>query len=148
MGVVQKHIAEIQMYSELAGRPLFVPSVGRFAQGMLVSIPLQLWAIKGEPTLEDLHAALAAHYADEPFVTVTPLAETLAIGLASSLDPRNPEPEALNETNRMQLSVYGNPGEKQAVLVALLDNLGKGASGQAVQNLNLMLGLEEGAGLN
>jgi N-acetyl-gamma-glutamyl-phosphate reductase len=148
MGVVQKHIAEIQMYSELAGRPLFVPSVGRFAQGMLVSIPLQLWAIKGEPTLEDLHATLAAHYADEPFVTVTPLAETLAIGLASSLDPRNPEPEALNETNRMQLSVYGNPGEKQAVLVAMLDNLGKGASGQAVQNLNLMLRLEEGAGLN
>jgi N-acetyl-gamma-glutamyl-phosphate reductase len=148
MGVVQKHIAEIQTYSELAGRPLFVPSVGRFAQGMLVSIPLQLWAIKAEPTLEDLHAALAAHYADEPFVTVTPLAETLAIGLASSLDSRNPEPEALNETNRMQLSVYGNPGEKQAVLVALLDNLGKGASGQAVQNLNLMLGLEEGAGLN
>jgi N-acetyl-gamma-glutamyl-phosphate reductase len=148
MGVVQKHIAEIQVHSALAGRPLFIPSVGRFAQGMLVSVPLQLWAMDGKPGLDRLHGVLAEHYAGEPFVSVQPLAESLEIGLASSLDPRNPEPEGLNDTNRMQLSVYGSPKHGQAVLLAKLDNLGKGASGQAVQNLNLMLGLPEGAGLN
>ncbi len=97
---------------------------------------------------EALHAALAERYAGEQFVTVVPLEETLAIGKASSLDARNPEPEGLNDTNRMTLSVYGSPEHGQAVLLAKLDNLGKGASGQAVQNLNLMLGLDEAAGLN
>ena len=147
MGIVQKHIEEIQVYSALEGRPLFIPSVGRFAQGMLVSVPLQLWAIAGKPRLETLHAALAEHYAGEHYVDVAPLAESLDIGLASSLDPRNPEPEGLNNTNRMRLFVFGNPKHEQAVLVAQLDNLGKGASGQAVQNLNLMLGLGETTGL-
>jgi N-acetyl-gamma-glutamyl-phosphate reductase len=147
MGVVQKHIEEIQAYSALSGRPLFIPSVGRFAQGMLVSIPLQLWAMPANPTLTSLHAALAGHYAGEHYVHVEPLAETEAIGLASSLDARNPEPEGLNDTNRMTLSVYGNAKHQQAVLLAKLDNLGKGASGQAVQNLNLMLGLGETTGL-
>ncbi|HZP19980.1 MAG TPA: N-acetyl-gamma-glutamyl-phosphate reductase [Bauldia sp.] len=148
MGIVQKHIEEIQVYSGLSGRPLFVPSVGRFAQGMLVSIPLQLWALDRKPTLEDLHAALAEHYPDEHYVSVAPLEETIEIGLASSLDPRNPEPEALNDTNRMRLFVFGNPKHQQAVLLAQLDNLGKGASGQAVQNLNLMLGLGETTALS
>jgi len=147
MGVVQKHIAEIQMHAALKGRPLFIPSVGRFAQGMLVSVPLQLWAMPGKPALASLHAVLAEHYAGEPFIDVMPLEESLAIGNASSLDARNPEPEGLNDTNRMELSVFGNPEEEQAVLLAKLDNLGKGASGQAVQNLNLMLGLDETAGL-
>jgi N-acetyl-gamma-glutamyl-phosphate reductase len=148
MGVVQKHIAEIQAYSALGGRPLFIPSVGRFAQGMLVSVPLQLWAMPGKPTLDQLHAALAERYDGEHYVTVEPLSLTEEIGLASSLDPRNPEPEGLNDTNRMTLSVYGSRKHEQAVLLAKLDNLGKGASGQAVQNLNLMLGLDETAGLN
>ncbi|HVY20044.1 MAG TPA: N-acetyl-gamma-glutamyl-phosphate reductase [Bauldia sp.] len=143
MGVVQKHIEEIQSYSALTGRPLFIPSVGRFAQGMLVSVPLQLWALPGKPTLEQLHAAIAEHYDGEHYVDVEPLARTEEIGLASSLDARNPEPEGLNDTNRMTLSVYGNGKHQQAVLLAKLDNLGKGASGQAVQNLNLMLGLGE-----
>ncbi len=147
MGVVQKHIEEIQVYSALAGRPLFIPSVGRFAQGMLVCVPLQLWAIEGRPSLESLHATLMGHYAGEYYVEVVPLEGSLAIGLASSLDPRNPEPEGLNDTNRMRLSVFGNAAHEQAVLVAQLDNLGKGASGQAVQNLNLMLGLGETSGL-
>ena len=147
MGVAQKHIPEIQAHAGLGQRPLFIPSVGRFAQGMLVSVPLQLWAIEGRPTLAALHAALAERYAGEPFIEVVALEESLAIGLASSLDPRNPEPEGLNDTNRMRLYVFGNPEPGQAVLVAQLDNLGKGASGQAVQNLNLMLGLEETAGL-
>jgi N-acetyl-gamma-glutamyl-phosphate reductase len=148
MGVVQKHIAEVQAYSALKGRPLLIPSVGRFAQGMLVSIPLQLWAMPGKPTLGALQAALAEHYAGEHFIDVMPLEDSLAIGNASSLDARNPEPEGLNDTNRMQLAVYGNAKEQQAVLLAKLDNLGKGASGQAVQNLNLMLGLPEATGLN
>jgi N-acetyl-gamma-glutamyl-phosphate reductase len=148
MGIVQKHIDEIRAYSELEHRPLFIPSVGRFAQGMLVCIPLQLWAMKGKPTLAALQAALAEHYDGEHYVEVAGLEETLAIGKASSLDPRNPEPEGLNDTNRMRLFVYGSPEHEQAVLVAQLDNLGKGVSGQAVQNLNLMLGLEETAGLD
>ena len=148
MGVVQKHIAEVQKYAELDGRPLLIPSVGRFAQGMLVSVPLQLWALPGKPTLENLHAAIAERYAGEHYVSVVPLEETLSIGLASSLDSHNPEPESLNDTNRMELSVYGNVEHEQAVLLAKLDNLGKGASGQAVQNLNLMLGLPETAGLD
>ena len=147
MGVVQKHIEEIQVFSGLSGRPLFIPSVGRFAQGMLVSVPLQLWAVPGRPTLETLHAALVEQYARERFVSVVPLEQTLAIGHAPSVDARNPEPESLNNTNHMQLSVFGNPEHEQAVLLAKLDNLGKGASGQAVQNLNLMLGLSEATGL-
>jgi len=147
MGVVQKHIPEIRAYSRLAHRPLLAPSVGRFAQGMLVSVPLQLWAIGGRPTLRSLHAVLVEHYAGERFVEVMPLEESLAIGRASSLDAANPEPEGLNGTNRMRLGVFGSPEEEQAILLAQLDNLGKGASGQAVQNLNLMLGLDEAAGL-
>ncbi len=140
MGIVQKHIDEIQMFSLMDSRPLFTPSVGRFAQGMLLQIPLQLWAIKGKPGLRTLHTALAEHYRGREFIEVTPLEETHAIGIASSLDPRNPEPEALNGTNKMRLFVFGNEKHEQAVLVAQLDNLGKGASGQAVQCLDLMLG--------
>jgi N-acetyl-gamma-glutamyl-phosphate reductase len=146
-GVVQKHIAEMQKFAALEYRPLFIPSVGRFAQGMLVSVPLQLWAMEHPPKFEALHGVLAERYADERFVEVMPLEESLEIGKASSLDPRNPEPEGLNGTNRMRLAVFGSPEHGQAVLVAELDNLGKGAAGQAVQNLNLMLGLDETAGL-
>jgi N-acetyl-gamma-glutamyl-phosphate reductase len=148
MGVVQKHIEEIQVYSDLDNRPLFIPSVGRFAQGMLVSVPLQLWATGGKADLAALHAALAEHFAGQTFVEVVPMEESLSIGVASSLDRRNPEPEGLNDTNRMRLFVFGNPEHRQAVLLAQLDNLGKGASGQAVQNLNLMLGFDEATGLS
>jgi N-acetyl-gamma-glutamyl-phosphate reductase len=129
------------------GKQLVAAFVGRFAQGMLVSIPLQLWAMKPQHDLAALHDALAEHYAEETFVEVVPLEESLSIGRATSLDPRNPEPEALNDTNRMRLFVFGSPEHGQAVLLAQLDNLGKGAAGQAVQNLNLMLGLDETAGL-
>ncbi|MFZ1988780.1 MAG: N-acetyl-gamma-glutamyl-phosphate reductase [Alphaproteobacteria bacterium] len=140
MGIVQKHIDEIQMFGLLDRRPLFTPSVGRYAQGMLLQIPLQLWTIKNKPTLSALHTALADHYKGRKFVEVAPLEEAHAIGVASSLDPRNLEPEALNGTNKMRLYVFGNEKHEQAVLVALLDNLGKGASGQAVQCLDLMIG--------
>ena len=115
-------------------RPLFVPSVGNFAQGMLVSIPLQLEALPGAPSGARSSRALEAHYRGGPFVSVLPLAE--AGGEANRL-----EPESLNGTNDMQLRVFANEEHRQAVLVAKFDNLGKGASGAAVQNLKLMLGL-------
>ncbi len=121
-------------------RPLFVPSVGRFRQGMIVQIPLHLGALPGRPRAAELHAALAAHYAGRRFVEVAPFEETLA---TTDLDP-----ERLNGTNLVRLHVFANEAEGHAVLAALLDNLGKGASGQAVQNMNLMLGLPEEAGLD
>jgi len=139
LGLEHKHVPEMQVQAGLSHPPLFEPSVGRYAQGMLVEVPLQLWALPGKPSLLDLHGALFDAYAGEPFVEVASLAEARAL---KSLDP-----EGLNGTNRLKLYVFGSETLGQARLVALLDNLGKGASGAAVQNLNLMLGLEEGAGL-
>jgi N-acetyl-gamma-glutamyl-phosphate reductase len=134
LGLEHKHVPEIATYSGLARRPLFVPSVGNFAQGMLVSIPLQLEALPGKPTSRELSLALEAHYRGGSFVSVASVAEEG--GVAGRL-----EPESLNGTNEMQLRVFANEKYRQAVLVAKLDNLGKGASGAAVQNLKLMLGL-------
>jgi N-acetyl-gamma-glutamyl-phosphate reductase len=134
-----KHVPEIQAHSLLSARPLFVPSVARYAQGMLVDIPLHTDRMPSNPTIADLREALAAHYRGEAFVTVAGTAETEAM---AGLDP-----EGLNGTNQLKLFVFGTEGKGQAVLVALLDNLGKGASGAAVQNLNLALGLAESAGL-
>ena len=139
MGLAHKHVAEMRVGGGLAHPPLFAPAVGRYAQGMIVEVPLQLWALPKPPTLADLHAALADRYAGEQFVEVASLEEAAALG---TLDP-----EGLNGTNRLKLFVFGNDRTGQARLVALLDNLGKGASGAAVQNLNLMLGLDEAAGL-
>jgi N-acetyl-gamma-glutamyl-phosphate reductase len=148
--LVHKHVPEMQLRTGLEHPPLFAPSVGRYAQGMIVEAPLQLWALPGNPEPEELRRALAAWYADERFVEVASEDECAelaqaragAAGYVAGLDP-----EALNGTNRMRLFVFGNAQRGQARLVALLDNLGKGASGACVQNLNLMLGLEEGAGL-
>jgi len=137
MGLEHKHVPEMQKHGGLSHAPLFAPAVGRYAQGMIVEVPLQLWALPGKPKLAELHGALAAAYAGERFVEVASLAEAATL---KTLDP-----EGLNNTNRMRLFVFGN--DEQARLVALLDNLGKGASGAAVQNLNLMLGLDEAAGL-
>jgi N-acetyl-gamma-glutamyl-phosphate reductase len=134
-----KHLPEITERSGLVHRPLFAPAVGRYAQGMIVEAPLPLWALPGKPEPSDLHAALAEGYAGERFVEVASPDEAAAV---KTLDP-----EGLNGTNRLKLYVFGNAREGQARLVALLDNLGKGASGAAVQNLNLMLGLDEAAGL-
>ncbi len=139
LGLAHKHTPEIQAWSGLDHAPLFVPSVGRFAQGMLVSVPLQLWSLEGSVKPQDIHAALADHYAGEQFVTVAPLADAAAL---ADLDP-----EGLNATNMLKLYVFANEASGQAVVCAQLDNLGKGASGQAVQNLNLMLGLDETIGL-
>ncbi len=139
LGLAHKHVPEIHKHGGLRIRPLFVPSVGRFRQGMIVQIPIHLGALPGRPRAADLHAALASHYQGCRFVAVAPFDETLAVG---HLDP-----EALNGTNDVRLHVFANEAEGHAVLVALLDNLGKGASGQAVQNMNLMLGLPEALGL-
>ena len=139
LGLAHKHTPEIQRRSGLNHAPIFVPSVGRFAQGMLISVPLQLWSLGEGVKPGDIHTALADHYTGQHFVTVAPLADTADM---ASLDP-----EDLNSTNMMKLYVFANEASGQAVICAQLDNLGKGASGQAVQNLNLMLGLDETMGL-
>lgn len=130
-----KHLPELQVYAQLAHAPLFNPAVGNFAQGMLTLVPLQLWTLARVPTGRELHAALADHYAAIPqgFVEVAPFA---AEERSAELDP-----ERYNGTNRMKLHVFANDERAQATLVAVYDNLGKGASGAAVQNLNLMLGV-------
>ena len=138
LGLRHKHIAEIMQFGGLTTRPLFVPSVGNFAQGMLVQLPLHLDSLPGKPSVADLHEALAKHYAAinqeadgaDSWVSVVPTADV------AKLDAL-----ALNNTNKMELRVFGNETYRQAVLVARLDNLGKGASGAAVQNLKLMLGI-------
>ncbi len=150
MTLAHKHLPEMQAHAGLAHAPVFAPAVGRYAQGMLVEVPLHLWALPKRPSPADLHVALEAWYAGERFVEVASAAECAelqaaragAAGYVAGLDP-----QALNGTNRMRLFVFGNERTGQARLVALLDNLGKGASGAAVQNLNLMLGLAEDAGL-
>jgi N-acetyl-gamma-glutamyl-phosphate reductase len=137
--LVHKHLAEMQSYSGMSHPPVFAPSVGRFAQGMIVEVPLQLWAMPTLPQVSQLHEVLSLAYTGSRFVEVASMAEAASI---KTLDP-----EGLNGTNRLKLFVFGNEANGQARLVALLDNLGKGASGAAVQNLNLMLGLDEGEGL-
>jgi N-acetyl-gamma-glutamyl-phosphate reductase len=132
LALEHKHVAEIEHYSGLTRRPLFVPSVGHFRQGMLVSIPLHLDALPGHVTGADLHAALAARYKDSRHVRVTPEGEEQRL-----------EATALNFTDMLELFVFANNVRRHAVLVARLDNLGKGAAGAAVQNLLLMLGLAE-----
>lgn len=130
LGLEHKHIPEIVAYAQLAARPLFAPSVGNFRQGMLVSIPLLLDALPGRPNSTDLYDAYARHYAGAAHVRVC-------------VPPQNGKLDALalNGSDDMELYVFGNDARRHAVLVARQDNLGKGASGAAVQNLDLMLGL-------
>jgi N-acetyl-gamma-glutamyl-phosphate reductase len=136
LGFEHKHVPEMQLYSRLTRRPIFVPSVGNYRQGMLVSVPLQLETLPGRPGAADLHAALAKRYAGSRYVSVMPLESEAA-------KSGRIEPEGLNETNMLELYVFASDRHHQAVLVARLDNLGKGASGAAVQNMRLMLGLPE-----
>jgi len=134
LGLEHKHVPELQRYGALTRRPIFVPSVGNFRQGMLVSVPLHLDTLPGKPSPEDIESVLAARFDRSAFVSVVPARDpTVKAGKL--------EPEALNDTNRLELRVYGNAERGHAVLVARLDNLGKGASGAAVQNLELMLGM-------
>jgi N-acetyl-gamma-glutamyl-phosphate reductase len=132
LSLQHKHVPELQTYTRLTVRPIFVPSVGNFRQGMLVSVPLHLDALPARPTARDLEAALARHYAGAARVNVLP------VGTA---DGGRLDALALNGTDLLELRVYGSERHRQAVLVARLDNLGKGASGGAVQNVELMLGL-------
>jgi N-acetyl-gamma-glutamyl-phosphate reductase len=136
LGFEHKHLPEMQLYSRLTCRPIFIPSVGNFQQGMLVSVPLQLDTLPGKPSGADLQAALARRYAGSTYVSAMPLVNE------ASRSGRL-EPEALNETNQLELYVFASDKHRQAVLVARLDNLGKGASGAAVQNMRLMLGLAQ-----
>ena len=133
LGLSHKHIPEIMHCTGLKTRPLFVPSVGNFKQGMIVQIPLHLAQLPGKVSAEDLHTALHEHYARtndplQPTVKVLPPTEDLKL-----------DATALNDTNLMELRVFSNPEHGHAVLMARLDNLGKGASGAAVQNIRLML---------
>jgi N-acetyl-gamma-glutamyl-phosphate reductase len=130
LGLKHKHVPEIMKYTGLTRRPIFIPSVGNFRQGMLVSLPLHLEFLPGRPSAGDVHDVLARHYAGSECVTVEPATDN------GKLDPL-----ALNDTNKMELRVFRNEEARHVVLVARLDNLGKGASGAAVQNLKLMLGL-------
>ncbi|HWU26492.1 MAG TPA: N-acetyl-gamma-glutamyl-phosphate reductase [Rhizomicrobium sp.] len=134
-----KHVPEMQVHAGLKHPPVFSPSVGRYCRGMLVDVPLQLWALPQKPTAGAIHQAIAQAYQNAALIDVAPLAES---GALKTLDA-----EALKNTDRMTLHVFGNDKTGQARLCAVLDNLGKGASGAAVQNLNLMLGLPETAGL-
>jgi N-acetyl-gamma-glutamyl-phosphate reductase len=136
LGLGHKHVPEIVAHAKLSRRPIFVPSVGNFKQGMLVSIPLHLDALPTGPDVEAIGAALSRHYAGATYVKVF-------AANASDHAPGKIEPESLNGSNDMQLHVFANPANRQAVLVAKLDNLGKGASGAAVQNLELMTGFQK-----
>lgn len=130
LGFGHKHLPEIERFAGLRTRPIFIPSVGRFRQGMLVSVPLHLGALPGKPEPADLEAAIRQRYAGSDQVRV-----------AATSPGDKLEPEALNGTDLMELRVYGDSARGQALLVARLDNLGKGASGAAVQNAEIMLGL-------
>jgi N-acetyl-gamma-glutamyl-phosphate reductase len=130
LGLQHKHLPEIMKYTGMVRRPIFVPSVGNFRQGMLVQLPLHLNTLPGKPTAADLQTVLQRHYAGSEWVTVQAPTEDGKLG-----------PTALNDTNKMELRVFPNMDYAHAVLIARLDNLGKGASGAAVQNLKLMLGL-------
>ncbi len=138
LGLQHKHVPEMTRHSRLRVAPVFAPAVGHYLQGMLVSVPLH--TRQGDFSPESLHAVLFRHYAGSAFVVVRPLNDESALTRGLFL-----RPDALNGTNRLELFVYGH--SDQILLVARLDNLGKGASGAAVQNMNLMLGLEQTAGL-
>lgn len=130
-GQKHKHMPEVMTYGQLTQAPIFVPAVGHYAQGMIVQIPLRT------SRAVEIHAALSAQYSGSAFISVRPLDQVQA----------RENPQALNNTNKLELSVLGDAASGRVVVSAILDNLGKGASGAAVQNLNIMLGLEEGAGL-
>jgi len=139
LSLKHKHVPEMTQHTGLNRPVLFSPAVGNYRQGMLVEVPLHLSALPETPSIERIHGALVEAYAGQRFVEV--------VDLDASEAMTGIEPEALNGTNTVRLHVFGDRNGGQARLVAMLDNLGKGASGAAVQNLNIMLGLDEGTGL-
>jgi len=132
LGLTHKHIPEILRYTGLTRRPVFIPAVGNFRQGMLVQLPLHLDDLPGAPKASDLHDALVAHYAAS-------VAAGGWVSVEAAPESGKLDATALNDTNKLELRVFANEAHRQAVLIARLDNLGKGASGAAVQNLQLML---------
>jgi len=134
LALEHKHVPETQAYAKLSRRPIFVPSVGNFRQGMLVSVPLHLDTLSGKPSSQEIEAVLAKRYAGCELVRVVSIA-------MEGKRVEKIEPEALNDTDLLELRVFANDAQGHALLVARLDNLGKGASGAAVQNAKLMLGL-------
>lgn len=135
--LAHKHLPEMQVHAGLEHTPVFAPNVGRFYRGMLVEVPLALWALPDAPSTKAIHEVLADAYAGEALIEVAAL----------DAKPASLDAEALRGTNRLGVHVFGNDRSGQVRLVAVLDNLGKGAGGAAVQNLNIMLGLPETAGL-
>ena len=129
LALAHKHVPEMREYSALEHPPLFSPSVGRFRQGMVVQVPLYLEALEGDHSQESIHALLAEYYAGQDIVRVVPLAESGSIARLNA--------EELAGQDIMKIYVFG--GGAHVNLVAQLDNLGKGASGAAVQNMDLML---------
>jgi len=136
LGLNHKHVPEMRAHSGLDVAPIFAPSVANMFSGMIVEVPLHLSALPGRPTAAALRDALAAHYAGSPIVRVVDDYDAGTLGI-----------ERLSGTDRLDLFVFGDEGDRQVRLVAALDNLGKGAAGAAVQSLNLMAGLPETAGL-
>jgi N-acetyl-gamma-glutamyl-phosphate reductase len=142
MELTHKHVPEMKKYSGLAHAPLFVPSVGHYAQGMLVIVPITRDITTKSVDAKDVQHALEAHYDGEKFVKVRPFADKSWLERDRFL-----RADRLIDTNSMELAVYANPAEQQILAVASLDNLGKGASGAAVQTINLKTGVDEATGL-
>jgi N-acetyl-gamma-glutamyl-phosphate reductase len=142
MELTHKHVPEMKKYSGLAHAPFFMPSVGHYAQGMLIIIPITRDITTKHVEAKDVQQALEAHYAGEKFVTVRPFADRSWLERDRFL-----RADRLVDTNSMELAVYANPAEEQILVVASLDNLGKGASGAAVQTINLKTGVDEATGL-
>jgi N-acetyl-gamma-glutamyl-phosphate reductase len=137
LGLNHKHVPEMMAHTGLMARPIFMPMVGNFYKGLAVTVPLDLGALG--TTAEALHRGFEARYANERFIRVMPLRDP------ATLEEGFFDVQACNDTNRVDIFVFGN--ETQALLMARLDNLGKGASGAAVQSMNVHLGLDEGLGL-
>ena len=140
--LTHKHVPEMKKYSHLQHAPLFVPSVGHYAQGMLVMVPLTRDIVAKKVSAKDVHGVLSDYYAGETFVPVRPLADRKWLERDRFL-----RADRLVDTNTMELAVYGNESEEQILAIASLDNLGKGASGAAVQCINLKTGVDETTGL-
>jgi len=153
--LAHKHVPEMKVHAGTTHPPVFAPSVGRYYRGMIVEVPLQLWALPGKPTVFDIYKTLVEAYRGEKLVEVAEFDSSM-VALRAMREGKTPadikpliniDAEMLKLTNGMKLFVFGNDKTQQARLVAVLDNLGKGASGAAVQNLNIMLGLPETEGL-
>ncbi|MBI1329290.1 MAG: N-acetyl-gamma-glutamyl-phosphate reductase [Alphaproteobacteria bacterium] len=137
--LAHKHVPEMQVFAKLTHAPVFSPNVARYYRGMIVEVPLQLWALPTKPTVLEVQKCLQEAYLGEKLVQVA--------GLHEAANLKTLDAEGLKLTNGVKLFVFGNDKTQQVRLVAVLDNLGKGASGAAVQNLNIMLGLPETEGL-